>query len=216
MKRHTRPYGCTFPGCSKRFGSRNDWKRHENSQHFLQEMYHCVMSGLDGKRCNQHFGRKEAVVLHLKGPRHNFAPGEIDLKVESTRLGRNGHTRFWCGFCRELISSQGEAQGAWDYRSQHIGDHFDKQHMSIESWMCMEENKFKGEIVQPTRKPGRRQSRTVDAFEEDSDLGEDGIPIPSYVLSTTQRPMSDNEDGDAQYISDEEEMGQLGTMDWDQ
>ncbi|KAM3415704.1 hypothetical protein BST61_g9218 [Cercospora zeina] len=33
IKRHTRPYGCTFPLCNKIFGSRNDWKRHELTQH---------------------------------------------------------------------------------------------------------------------------------------------------------------------------------------
>ncbi|RYP55378.1 hypothetical protein DL768_000133 [Monosporascus sp. mg162] len=38
-KRHSKPYGCTFPTCNKRFGSKNDWKRHENSQHFLLEVW---------------------------------------------------------------------------------------------------------------------------------------------------------------------------------
>ena len=33
MKRHTRPYGCTACECDKRFGSRSDWKRHEETVH---------------------------------------------------------------------------------------------------------------------------------------------------------------------------------------
>lgn len=35
QKRHERPYGCTF--CSKTFGSKADWKRHEKSQHDHQQ-----------------------------------------------------------------------------------------------------------------------------------------------------------------------------------
>lgn len=37
MKRHDRPYGCTFSTCNKAFGSKGDWKRHENSQHISRK-----------------------------------------------------------------------------------------------------------------------------------------------------------------------------------
>lgn len=43
LKRHTRPYGCTYPNCDKRFGAKSDWKRHENSQHFQLESYRCQL-----------------------------------------------------------------------------------------------------------------------------------------------------------------------------
>ncbi|KAI1439223.1 hypothetical protein GGR50DRAFT_690571 [Xylaria sp. CBS 124048] len=32
-KRHEKPFTCSIPGCGKKFGSKNDWKRHENTQH---------------------------------------------------------------------------------------------------------------------------------------------------------------------------------------
>ncbi|RWA07760.1 hypothetical protein EKO27_g7355, partial [Xylaria grammica] len=38
-KRHEKPYGCTMPGCERRFGSKNDWKRHENTQHPMSETW---------------------------------------------------------------------------------------------------------------------------------------------------------------------------------
>ncbi|KAL4951312.1 hypothetical protein BDW69DRAFT_170355 [Aspergillus filifer] len=34
QKRHERPYGCTFYQCEKAFGSKADWKCHEQSRHF--------------------------------------------------------------------------------------------------------------------------------------------------------------------------------------
>ncbi|KAF2756751.1 hypothetical protein EJ05DRAFT_502244 [Pseudovirgaria hyperparasitica] len=40
-RRHQRPYGCTHPKCHKKFGSKSDWKRHENSQHFQNEGWRC-------------------------------------------------------------------------------------------------------------------------------------------------------------------------------
>ncbi len=42
MKRHTRPYACTRDSCESRFGSKNDWKRHELTIHGpLPEAYRC-------------------------------------------------------------------------------------------------------------------------------------------------------------------------------
>lgn len=34
VARHERPFGCTYETCTKKFGSKNDWKRHEHTQHF--------------------------------------------------------------------------------------------------------------------------------------------------------------------------------------
>jgi hypothetical protein len=41
MKRHDRPYGCTFSACNKTFGSKHDWKRHENSRHIFAQAGPC-------------------------------------------------------------------------------------------------------------------------------------------------------------------------------
>ena len=41
MKRHSKPFGCTHDNCSKVFGAKNDWKRHENSQHHQLECWKC-------------------------------------------------------------------------------------------------------------------------------------------------------------------------------
>ena len=56
-KRHAKPYGCTYPKCHKRFGAKSDWKRHENSQHFQLEAFHCDQLNSSGQKCGQHCHR---------------------------------------------------------------------------------------------------------------------------------------------------------------
>ncbi|KAF2172480.1 hypothetical protein M409DRAFT_50172 [Zasmidium cellare ATCC 36951] len=150
MKRHTRPYGCTFPSCHKKFGSRNDWKRHESSQHFLHEMYKCEAPRHDGTPCTRRpFRDIEALKKHLRGDDHRLQCTDDEILAECKRylLGREGHERFWCGFCQRLVSQEKALQNAWDARFKHIGDHFDKEGKDSGDWVCIEENKAKRFIV---------------------------------------------------------------------
>lgn len=52
MKRHARPWACTFLNCKKTklFGSKADWKRHEFQQHGDVEVWECRTS-IDDKAC---------------------------------------------------------------------------------------------------------------------------------------------------------------------
>ncbi|KAK5127094.1 hypothetical protein LTR85_008454 [Meristemomyces frigidus] len=192
MKRHSRPYGCTFPNCWKRFGSRNDWKRHENSQHFLQEMWRCDIQISPGRKCGKllyhksifhaHFRRKHADLLKqqmpVSGPSASIEEQQLEQKANSVHLGREGNIRFWCGFCNELVPQREGTHNAWEQRFNHIGDHFDKDHLHIDSWICIEENKQKGLISKDERKKAKQRSR-MGRPDEDSDLGESGIVEPS-------------------------------------
>ena len=66
MKRHERPYGCTFLACNKTFGSKNDWKRHENSQHFHLETWRCDKEKPEGGACAKVSYRRQTFQEHLK------------------------------------------------------------------------------------------------------------------------------------------------------
>jgi hypothetical protein len=125
MKRHNRPYGCTFLSCSKKFGSKNDWKRHENSQHFQIETWRCDGQRPEGGACSKVCYRKQSFQEHLK-KEHNFSDDEDTLneKVEDCRIGRNCQDRFWCGFCIKLIGLKKKGLDAWTERFDHIDDHF--------------------------------------------------------------------------------------------
>ncbi|KAI0601241.1 hypothetical protein F4775DRAFT_582170 [Biscogniauxia sp. FL1348] len=125
-KRHQKPYGCTFQGCNKRFGSKNDWKRHENSQHFMLELWRCEEKQKDNPTatCGKNIQRKESFRHHLENHHQIKDPKVLEFKQEKCRLGRNCETRFWCGFCEATVEIREKGIKAWTERFNHIDDHF--------------------------------------------------------------------------------------------
>lgn len=190
MKRHTRPYGCTFPKCSKTFGSRNDWKRHENSQHFQEEMWRCDLEPCVSRSPARLFYDKNEFAKHLKGIRHGMSSineTQLEQNLQRRHIGREGNKHFWCGFCTRLMSTeelhqQDPSLGVWDLRFKHVGDHFDKDGKHINGWLCVEMNKLKKDISKQDRQQARKQQRHPKTDDGDaSDLGDSGIPdIPGH------------------------------------
>ncbi|KAJ9297627.1 hypothetical protein DTO271G3_4402 [Paecilomyces variotii] len=136
MKRHERPYGCTFPKCYKEFGSKADWKRHENSQHFHLQSWRCTLPDISDQtlECARLFYRQETYVQHLTSL-HSIKDDEVKLLLLKNRLGRNGQSQFWCGFCRKIIPLEQQGLEAWNERFNHIDiEHF-KTGERIGSWV---------------------------------------------------------------------------------
>ncbi|KAI1380874.1 hypothetical protein F4677DRAFT_441203 [Hypoxylon crocopeplum] len=125
-KRHLKPYGCTFSGCDKKFGSKNDWKRHENSQHFMLEHWRCDEKQADKPTeiCGKVIHRRELFKQHLSTWHHIKEQPILEAKLETCRVGRNCEARFWCGFCRTIIEIENQGLQAWTERFNHIDDHF--------------------------------------------------------------------------------------------
>ncbi|KAF2707725.1 hypothetical protein K504DRAFT_42150 [Pleomassaria siparia CBS 279.74] len=152
MKRHTKPYGCTYPKCHRRFGAKSDWKRHEGKLHFQVECFRCSnpssstpsssfdTSGL----CGELFFRPEQFKSHLS-THHNLTQfEEHSSQLRASRIGRNGQGQFWCGFCKCIVKLAKKREEAWDERFDHIDAHFMKQGKSIEDWLCIEDGEKKG------------------------------------------------------------------------
>ncbi|KAI0406412.1 hypothetical protein F4802DRAFT_613323 [Xylaria palmicola] len=131
-KRHEKPYGCTNPGCDKKFGSKNDWKRHENTQHFMLESWRC-----DDGSCEKVCYRRENFKSHLE-KEHQIGDVKIlEDKLEKCRVGRNYETRFWCGFCQEIVEIKQTGVQAWAERFDHIDEHFsgrNRDQKKISEW----------------------------------------------------------------------------------
>ncbi|KAF2196984.1 hypothetical protein GQ43DRAFT_475846 [Delitschia confertaspora ATCC 74209] len=172
MKRHTRPYGCTYAKCYKRFGAKSDWKRHENSQHFQLECYRCCrpcsssssVSSSQTTACGELFYYSETLKDHLIS-QHLFSEQDqqkLDAEVKASKIGKNGQGQFWCGFCTSLIKLNAKRNAAWDERFNHIDEHF-KKGRSIEEWWCLEARKSKGECF-------REVNRSI--FDDESQLDE--------------------------------------------
>ncbi|KAF7176563.1 hypothetical protein CNMCM7691_003055 [Aspergillus felis] len=141
QKRHERPYGCTFPKCSKTFGSKADWKRHENSQHYHIQSWYCTLCDPSkGQRYVRWYYRQEVFVQHLK-THHRVDNEGVRVAVANNRVGENGQSRFWCGFCMEIIPLHSQGREAWNERFDHIDfEHF-RRGQRIGDWMhCCHSN----------------------------------------------------------------------------
>ncbi len=167
MKRHERPYGCTFLNCNKEFGSKNDWKRHENSQHFHLETWRCDISRADEKsECAKVCYRRQTFQDHLKKEHALADPEAVKKKLDSCRMGRNCQSRFWCGFCASLVDLKKKGLEAWGERFDHIDDHFmgrkglEKQ--GIQDWVPLDGKEPKGEFEGPHPLGGSPNKADID------------------------------------------------------
>src|SRR5262249_38221000 len=148
MKRHTKPYACTFPRCFKHFGSKSDWKRHENSQHFQIETWRCPVqtSSQVPNPCAQLFHRRDEFESHLKQKHRIQKEVELEKLAKENRIGRNGQVGFWCGFHRRIIPLMQRGVAAWDERFNHTDHHFNVDKFPIDEWICLENNMKIGDI----------------------------------------------------------------------
>ena len=128
VKRHAKPYACTHSDCTKRFGSKNDWKRHENSQHIQLEFWRCAERLKDGPdrtyACGKICHRKETLRNHLEKDHGITDTKAVDKRCTDWRNGRNFESRYWCGFCQRTIEFQNNGGLAWSERFDHIDAHF--------------------------------------------------------------------------------------------
>ena len=161
QRRHEKPYACTFNNCDKRFGSKNDWKRHENSQHSQMEIWRCVEPALileptlNQDECGKVYQRRESLRIHFERDHKIEDTATIEKKLNDCRHGRNFETRFWCGFCVKTIEPQGHGGPAHSERFDHIDDHFmgrnGLQKADISRWKGLEsdEEMVKRKEVEP-------------------------------------------------------------------
>jgi hypothetical protein len=184
LKRHVRPYGCTYPKCFKKFGAKSDWKRHENSQHFQQEVFRCDLLDSD-KTCGQHYHRAAQFRNHLKHEHKPVSTDEMQIIVDRCKIGKNCQGQYWCGFCCKIKALKTRRNHAWDERFDHIAHHFEKDDPKkhIDDWICVEENRTKKELKEEmkgdeTEKNARGENCDGDAFSAALE------PMPSHGEST--------------------------------
>jgi len=91
--RHDRPFFCTYDGCDGTFGSKNDWVRHEKSQHFKLESWKCPLNNSEnpeakqyfGVRCRTRFFRREGLREHIRRWHSNDLPALFQLVEETSQ-----------------------------------------------------------------------------------------------------------------------------------
>ncbi|KAI9662103.1 MAG: hypothetical protein M1831_002799 [Alyxoria varia] len=180
--RHKRPFGCTFDNCKKRFGSKNDWKRHENSQHFQEELFRCdePSKKLPNRPCAELLSTRDDFATHLARDHGLMDKRRISSLCGAKRIGRNGEKSFWCGFCCRITPLKATGLKAWDERFDHIGNHF-KDGKRIDEWLPPGEHITKGEILiaEELKKQQEEEGEEVDAVgspDYSHDQGESDAP----------------------------------------
>ncbi|KAJ4325112.1 hypothetical protein N0V94_000826 [Neodidymelliopsis sp. IMI 364377] len=194
MKRHRKPYGCTYPKCHKRFGAKSDWKRHENSQHFQLEAYRCDYPNNAGQKCGQHCYRTALFQKHLTD-KHKVTSGEkMHADLKRCRIGKNCQVQYWCGFCREIKTLKNKRNAAWDERFDHIAEHFEKKKDSIDDWLCVEENRTKRQLQEEVDRTAFPDEESGD-LESDESGGDGAVSTTCVKAVTIPRPQASSQKG---------------------
>ncbi|KAI8648153.1 hypothetical protein NCS56_01547500 [Fusarium sp. Ph1] len=122
--RHSKPYGCTYPGCSKIFGSKSDWMRHERIRHYEPDKWKCdsLKQNLT-EACGEVYTGRQSFKAHLTAQHFIMDSGKITEKLKCCQEKLNYDVSFWCGFCTEIIRVS-EPQKGWAQRCTHIEGHF--------------------------------------------------------------------------------------------
>ena len=89
------------------------------------------------------------------------------------RIGRNGQSGFWCGFCQKIVKLEKKSLEAWDERFNHIDNMHFKKGQRIESWYPLDKDVPKGQLKNENVLGGGSRSTNIDAEsdDEDSDVG---------------------------------------------
>ncbi|KAL9007557.1 MAG: hypothetical protein Q9180_009626, partial [Flavoplaca navasiana] len=132
--------------CSKKLGSKNDWKRHENTQHYQIETWRCHEESKSSPigQCASIFYRREQFQGHLREKHHIQDDQYIQIQCKRHRIGRNGQGKFWCGFCRQIVELKTKGLDAWEERFRHIDDQHYKQGRTIFDWVPLDGHVSKG------------------------------------------------------------------------
>jgi hypothetical protein len=135
--RHTKPFHCIESSCNRQFGSKGDWMRHVNSQHFMEEKWLC---NLCDQNKNQVFYRRESFQSHLRTQHGKKENKDLKKLAQDCRQERDGIKSYWCGFCKkrydppDLSLSDHQEQQPFEDRFDHIANHFVQENRDWSGW----------------------------------------------------------------------------------
>jgi hypothetical protein len=168
----------------------NDWKRHENSQHFQADIFKCrvVMPKLGWfGRCHIVHRTEEEMEKHLMDA-HGVTTVEAKKQAPLCHtIGRNNRGRFWCGFCGDVVELYGGSGNpmAWHERFDHIDRHFIKEGRKVGDWVDAETDKPKRQWQEEEDAQARRRENKRRAYfdVEDEDDRPSKVPRADYVFT---------------------------------
>lgn len=95
-------------------------------------------------QCASIFYRREQFQSHLREKHGLEKDQEIRDRSKRCRIGRNGQSAFWCGFCKQIVELQTDGLDAWEERFSHIDDLHYKKGQTIYDWVPLDSDVPKG------------------------------------------------------------------------
>ncbi|MBA7493097.1 hypothetical protein ES702_03652 [subsurface metagenome] len=190
-KRHDKRFGCTFDNCYSEFGTKWEWKRHEQSQHIQNEAWRCRQ--MDGKKsCQELFNDQKKFEEHLI-QEHSYKSDtkEMTKEMDECHLLKKWLGSYWCGYCKRVVQSQKDYGKDMDNeRVEHIGSHVVEGCRSTDWIELAAGGKTKGEMkeikdrrsasashsdeVKLVKQPSHHESEDEDGEDDDDKDGIDG------------------------------------------
>ncbi|KAL9011286.1 MAG: hypothetical protein Q9173_003859 [Seirophora scorigena] len=154
--------------------SKNDWKRHENTQHYQIETWRCQEHSTTSAlgQCARIFYRREQFQGHLREKHGLENEDQIRDQSKSCRIGRNGQSTFWCGFCRKIVELKMEGLDAWEERFSHIDNLHYKVGQTICDWVPLDSDIPKG-VAERETMADSEQADDDDDYRGDSGPSDD-------------------------------------------
>ncbi|KAI4182512.1 MAG: hypothetical protein LQ348_004834 [Seirophora lacunosa] len=191
--------------------SKNDWKRHENTQHYQIETWRCQEHSTTSAlgQCARIFYRREQFQGHLREKHGLENEDQIREQSKSCRIGRNGQSTFWCGFCRKIVELKMEGLDAWEERFSHIDNQHYKGGQTICDWVPLDSDIPKGVAERETMAESERADDDDDYRGDSGSSDDDGDGDSSKGTPSADPSPSLRGDG-ATYSTDTCTDGQSG------
>lgn len=115
------------------------------------------------------------------------------------KIGRNGQSGFWCGFCKRVVPLRSRGLEAWDERFDHIDDcHFKRGERIDEGWYPLQSDIPKGLLRNenvldsggPSTAPDESESESSEEDNRDTEMVED-VQCDATVHDTNMATQSD-------------------------
>ncbi|EPS37255.1 hypothetical protein H072_9040 [Dactylellina haptotyla CBS 200.50] len=193
MQRHRRPFFCTFHWQERsevqRFGSKDDWRRHEEHRHYQSEFYKCP--GGSHESCRGAWPGRQEFERHLDEQHGSIISGwtlldgsiNEDARKDFLQKHHNGtdyvEDNFWCGFCAKLIPIPPEMKGrrGKEIRVNHVADHFHKEQKDIRLWVKYHECNL-AETSKALENARVRYERELNVLDTDLDVLDQQRQLP--------------------------------------
>jgi hypothetical protein len=109
--------------------------------------------------------RRETFKQHLLS-HHAIDRPRLDDKLDKCRIGRLGETRFWCGFCKDVIELETKnAKDACNARYNHIDDHYSGRNGAVKKeaseWQYGDSDMAEADVKASPRSDDRKEGRAV-------------------------------------------------------